>query len=169
MRTSDASRSPLMNDQQAREDYAKDRNVLMGRLSGSETFHEFLSVRLRFLAKVELYRKAVLLMALMSQARVRAGFEKVLHCYEGLIFGPKATPSELTKLTALKAAMSDMVDLIERGGRGRELAWSSAWFQDIGHDEHNPVELALFAAAWMDENILAAKVIEDCVKEFDVA
>jgi hypothetical protein len=52
--------------------------------SGTELTDESripLPVRLRFLAKVELYRKAVLLMALMSQATVRAECEKVLRCY----------------------------------------------------------------------------------------
>jgi hypothetical protein len=127
------------------------------------------SIRARFTAKVAIYREAVLLMTLMSWAEKRAEFKKVLHSYEGIVFGAEATPCGLDNVAILKTGMHALAELIEGGGQGKELIWSIAWFRDIGHDEHNPLELALFAAAWMDEYIMVANTIEDCLQEFDVA
>ena len=118
------------------------------------------TARSKFFAKVETYRKAVVLMALISVARKRQEFEQVLQAYEVLVFGPAPTPSSRKTLDAVKAAMADLQQLFHGAGGLAGAAWSRAWIEAIGYTENNPVRLSLFAWSWMDDYIAAVRAIQ---------
>lgn len=75
-----------------------------------------------------------------------------------MILPSTPTPDGMTKLEALRTAMRHINSLVSER---REISWSMAWLEDIGHTETNPVTLALFATFWMDFYIAAAKSLAD--------
>lgn len=111
----------------------------------------------RFDEKIELYNEALVLMVLASESQIHAGFERVLQAYEAIIFGVSPMASGFDKAITIRSAMNDLNTLLGNGAARRELSWSMAWFEEVGHRETNPAVLSLFAAFWMDRYIAAVK------------
>jgi hypothetical protein len=115
----------------------------------------------QFRGKMRLYREAIVLNLLLSQAQKDKRYEEVLKSYERLIFPSTPSPEGMVKLEALKHAMERISELIDPGGERKPLSWSMAWLADIGHEATNPVTLTLFATYWMDTYIAVAKSLAD--------
>ena len=103
-----------------------------------------------FREKMRRYREAGTLMLLGVQAQQEAAYAEVLRAYEALILPSTPTPAGLRKLDGLKAAMRDLGALLQPEGERRQLSWSMAWLDGIGHIEANAAVLTLFAIYWMD-------------------
>lgn len=104
-----------------------------------------------FRAKSTLYREAVILMVLLAESQEKSGYREVLSSYEELVFGPDPTPAGLSKLEALRAAMTDLNRLMHPLGQAMELEWSSEWLEDIGHIDYNPARTLVFALSWVSQ------------------
>ena len=133
------------------------------------------TTRSRYLEHTHIYRKAAILLALISEAEQRPNFEPVLQSYEAIIFGPAPTPAGIEAVGAVKSAMKDMGRLLACAtndgtkkvtslelydsssgtfaskGNLTPFVWAMEWFREIGHEENNPVTLMAFARSWMDE------------------
>jgi len=114
-----------------------------------------------FRARVKLYREAIILMSLISESQTKQRFKDVLIEYEMLVMGSVPSPTALQKMNELKAAMADLNRLINGEGRPKEFIWGMKWFQEIGHNEVNPVRLSLFATVWMGEFASAVQSLRD--------
>ncbi len=125
------------------------------RVAGEDTDRTQPAVRMsgmvwpRFRDKMRLYREAIVLMLLSSQAQKERGYNEVLKSYERLILPGAATPQGIAKLEALQAAMQDISRLVNDHGERKEFSWSAAWLNEVGHTESNPVTLSLFALFWI--------------------
>ncbi len=114
-----------------------------------------------FRARVKLYREAIILMSLLSESQTNQQFKAVLVAYERLVMGSVPSPAALQKMNELKAAMADLNRLLNPEGLPKEFTWSMKWFHEIGHGEHNPVRLSLFATLWMGEFASAVESLRD--------
>jgi hypothetical protein len=111
--------------------------------------------------KLRLYLEATVLMFLLSQAEKGRKYEEVLQAFEGRIFPRTPCLEGVAKLTAVKNAMKQISELLQPVGAPKELSWSKAWLADIGHEEHNPVALMLFASYWMNAFVTVGKAMQD--------
>jgi hypothetical protein len=118
-------------------------------------------LRPKFYERVDLYREALLLLALITESKSRTEFKQVLQSCEGCVFGSTPTDAGIQKLDVIRAAMADLTRLLKPPGRPREFTWAMEWFRAIGHTETNPVCLALFAHTWMDEFLAVVKTIKE--------
>jgi hypothetical protein len=114
-----------------------------------------------FRARVTLYREAIILMSLVSESQTKRQFKDVLIAYEILLMGSVPSPAALQKMNELKAAMADLNRLYNPEGLPKEFTWGMEWFQEIGHNEVNPVRLCLFAALWMGEFVSTVQTLRD--------
>jgi hypothetical protein len=96
----------------------------------------------------------------MVEEQSNSRFSAVRKSLEGLVF---TMPQEVGMpfLEDLRTAMQDLNELLSSSNERRELSWARAWFQAIGMDETNPVDLALFAVAWMDAYVAVTKGVRD--------
>jgi hypothetical protein len=67
----------------------------------------------------------------------------------------------LKRLNAVKRAMGNLNALLVTEGKPKEFTWAKEWLHDVGHEEHNPVTLSLFAGHWIDEVASVGKSIKD--------
>ena len=122
------------------------------------------TIRPDFRAKLQLYREALVLLALSLEAQDDPRFEDALKSYEKFILPGTPTPEGLEKLERLKAAMRDLGSLISGGDKKRQLSWAKDWLNSIGHEEWNPVTLILFASNWMLDYTGIAGTLKDIAR-----
>lgn len=123
-----------------------------------ESFHLPASIWPRLLPKFRLYCEALILMVLLQKAESDRGYEDLLVSYERIIFPEAPTNDGIARLEELKLAMKDIAALVEQE---KPFSWSRNWLGGIGHEEHNPVVLEIFALYWMDAYIAAHKSITE--------
>src|SRR5262249_18255910 len=99
------------------------------------------SVREPFASKIPLYSEASALRVLPTEQQNNARLEGLVAEFEKLILPPSPTVEGMTKLEAVKSAMSDLNRLFSEK---KELSWARAWFTGIGHNETNPETLMVF-------------------------
>jgi hypothetical protein len=115
-----------------------------------EPYHLPESVHQNFRERVLLYRETMILMALVEQSHADPIFLPTLREYEHLLFqdGPEEAMRS-GRLQAIKEAMIELADLLKPRD-DPYLSWTRRWLAGIGHDETNPITLAVFLAFWMD-------------------
>ena len=119
----------------------------------------------KFQSKWRLYREAMVLMTLLSREQEDSKYSELVTEYERLIYpSEKPTPEGLAKVSALKAAMQDMADLINHG-KGKEFTWSRKWFEQLGELPANPVTCVSFSLGCMEFEIAIEKTLEDMASE----
>ncbi|MGA8022271.1 MAG: hypothetical protein WCC18_04100 [Candidatus Acidiferrales bacterium] len=116
-----------------------------------------------FRYKVALYRAAVILMRLIAESSEESKFVDVQTAYETILFGPAPTPEGLEQLTALKAAMADLHEIVRTQENPQYFSWARKWFADIGYDATNPITNFLLVNTWMEEYVETAKAIKKCL------
>jgi len=114
-----------------------------------------------FRAKMQLYREALVLLVLSSEARNDTRYDEVLKSYERLILPGTPTPEGLEKVDKLNDAMRDLSSLISGSHKRREAYWAKDWMNSIGHEEWNPVILMLFSSYWMQNYIAIASSLKE--------
>lgn len=113
-----------------------------------------------FQNKTKLYQVAAIMMAIMSVAEKDKRFNKVKDALERLIFPPSPTPVALDLVSRLRIAMADLSRLLFPANPRNQFSWARAWLSDIGVEESNPVNLAIFATQCMDYFIGARKILD---------
>jgi hypothetical protein len=102
----------------------------------------------KLMAKLGTYRKAAVLLALLSDARTEPKTEPILQAYEALIFGTTPTEHGLESMNEVKAAMLELYALAEQPEP--QLAWAREWLAKAGVEEANPISLGLVCLHWMN-------------------
>jgi hypothetical protein len=116
-----------------------------------------------FREKVALYRAAVILMRLIAESKHDDKFAPVQSAYEEILFGPTPTEEGLEKLKSMKAAMTDLGQIVSPQEDSRYFAWGREWYAEIGYDVTNPVTNFLLTSTWMQEFIGTSKAIKECL------
>jgi hypothetical protein len=112
--------------------------------------------------KRRLYLEATVLMFLLSQAQNGKKYEAVVQAFEKRIFPGTPSSDGLTKLEVVKHAMKRISELLQPDeGKLAALSWSRTWLMGIGHEEHNPVTLTLFARYWINTFATVGEVMQD--------
>ena len=101
---------------------------------------------------------ALVLMVLLSEEQRNAEFLKVREEFERLVF-PMPKEEGLTLLLEVQNAMKRLDQLVTPEEEQRELSWAKGWFEDIGVDVSNPVDLCLFASGWMDQFVTVTSIL----------
>jgi len=117
------------------------------------------SLWLRFQSKWRLYREAIVLMVLLSREQKDSRYSELVREYERLIYPENPTPEGLAKLSAVKAAMQDIAELIDHG-KGKELTWSAKWFTEFPEELFDPVTCYLFSMSCLQTWTAVAKSLE---------
>jgi hypothetical protein len=102
-----------------------------------------------YTARVHLYRRAAILLALGVAERQRPEFRAVLRAFERHVFPPAATPDGVRVLERIKLAMEDLNTLVGGDAPNRELSWSRGWYAGMNASVTNPAVLTLNAVSWM--------------------
>ena len=114
----------------------------------------------QYISRCKLYRLALVLMILMNEERENSKALHVRESVEARVFGLPDDQSR-TLLKQVQNSMSDLRALLAQKGNRKELSWARSWFQAIGIDVINPVDLTLFASNWMDQYIAATKSLRN--------
>lgn len=116
-------------------------------------------IKERYRYRMRAYRLALVLMTVASREQGDARFASVAEALESLTF-PESQAAQVTFVTALKADMNNIRELIHPEKKGREMSWAMKWFQDIGIDETNPATLMLFSMHWMNSFVAVADMVD---------
>jgi hypothetical protein len=103
-------------------------------------------------ASIGTYRKAVLLLVLLTDAQKEPNSEMLLQAYEGLIFGPSPSDAGLAAMNEVKAAMIEMDALMR--APDPPLSWARTWLVKAGIEEENAINLTLVCTHWL--SVIAA-------------
>ena len=106
--------------------------------------------------RCKLYRLAAALMTLLNEEGENPKVLHIRESIEGRVFGLPDDQSRAL-LQQVQRAMSDLQALLAPTGNPKELSWARAWFQAMGVEAINPVDLTLFACSWMDQYVAATK------------
>jgi hypothetical protein len=113
-----------------------------------------------FIAKMRIYREALVLLVLLAKSHDNPDYEPVLRAYEALVMPPTPDLDGMVKLEALKGAMSNLAALLTPSDDSRPLTWSRSWLSGVGHEEGDPITLTLFSTHWMDTYIAVRKSVD---------
>lgn len=100
------------------------------------------SLQEKFSAKAYLYCEAAALRVLLTLSESNTDYQELVHEFENLIFPPASTSDTITKVEAVKSAMSSLQQFFDEK---KELSWCQHWLQGIGHNEDNPGRLMKLA------------------------
>jgi len=114
----------------------------------------------QYISTCKLYRLALVLIILMNEERNNPKALHVRESIESKVFGLPDDRS-LTLLNQIQSSMSDLQNLLFPKGSPKELSWARSWFNSIGIDAINPVDLTLFSTGWMDQYIAMTKSLRD--------
>jgi hypothetical protein len=122
-----------------------------------------------FAAKVDRYREAMLLAALIGEAQEHREWKTVLWYCEEIVFDLTPPESVPQKRDEVRSAMADLGRLLNPDFKG-ELRWGFEWFRDVGDDAiaRNPIRLFQFVSTWMDEYIALVKTIRQARRSLNV-
>jgi len=138
------------------------------------------AVHARFRQKVLLYREANILLALADRVNPSRDdsdplFEPVFWEYERIIFwelprifAESSNPDRAVRRQSVTAAVQDLNARMHPPSMGNryEIAreWSRNWFAGIGHNEMNPMTLAMFFSFWSSEYTAVQNNLEAAAK-----
>lgn len=114
--------------------------------------------------KLFLYKVATILISLLSEEQENRKFLAVRESFEELVFVKNRSDGE-PLLNPIKAAMKDLQIILFRKAEGHPSTWAREWFQEIGVEMTNPVDLSLFVLHWLGYYIM----VTDSLKDFDPA
>lgn len=113
-----------------------------------------------FLAKTMLYRLAIVLMVIMTEEEENPPLLSVRISIEQVFFVPNVDGEDF--LVEVRNAMKKLSDLLFSQER-REFTWGISWFEEIGIDETDPINLSLFATNWMRQYTFVTKTLRNCI------
>jgi hypothetical protein len=118
-----------------------------------------------FRERMLLYREALLLKALVSQADDDSLFVPLLRQYECILYpnGPEEAMREGRKQD-VRSATADLGDLLTPRD-DPNLSWSQRWFSEIGHKETNSITLMLFLYFWTDYSVAVQESVAAMVDD----
>jgi len=121
----------------------------------AEEFHE------AFVAKMTLYREALILMVILGRVRNNETYQPLLMEYERIILpGDTPTPEGLGKMGAIRRAMIDLRDLFQSTPKSNGLPWCTNWFLEAGITVRHPVKDVLLNMVWMNEWLAIQKSLD---------
>lgn len=109
--------------------------------------------------KMWLYRIALSLMVLLAEEQAKPELTCVREQFEIYVF-PASQEEDTGLLDQVRLAMQDLKELLHQNTR-REFSWSISWFNTIGVDENDPINLTLFATGWMNQYKMVTDILQD--------
>jgi hypothetical protein len=101
-----------------------------------------------FASKVDFYKQALVLLAVICQEKEAKSYALVRACLEPILF-QAASPEEGQMIVAeMKAAMTSLQEMF---ASNKQMSWSMAWLADIGINATNPADLMAFGWFWMGQ------------------
>ena len=114
----------------------------------------------KYASKCRLYRLALVLIIFINEEKENPKALCVRECIESKVFDHPDEQSHVL-LKQVRSAMLDLQGLLFPEGNPRELSWARSWFETIGVDATNPVDLTLFSSSWMDHYVSATNALRD--------
>lgn len=119
----------------------------------------------KFRDESRLYREAIVLLALSTQAGKEKAYEKVLHHYERLILPHRFSEEALRRLDDMNTAMADLNRLLQPGDRetysGRKIMWAMEWLKRIGYEQSDAIVLWRFSHWWTSTYVTVCKIVNE--------
>jgi len=114
----------------------------------------------KYLSRCKIYRLAMVLVALLNEEKSTPETRNVRREIEARILTlPEEQADALQQ--QVREAMADLKALLSPEGKSREMSCARSWFQRIGVDAANPVELTLFAVSWFHRYEAVVQSIRD--------
>lgn len=123
------------------------------------------TMRPYFDAKSLIYRLAITLMVMINEEKGNPNLLAVRERLEYVFF--TSLEDGAVWITEVEQATHKLGELMFSEER-REFSWGIAWFKEIGIDETDPINMAMFAKKWMSQYTMVTKTVRDFAVEVPV-